>query len=189
MLILGKTLVSEEILQNKFACQIQHCKGACCIEGDYGAPLENEEIDFIDKNLPFYMPYISEESKEIIEQKGFYERDSDGDWVTRCRPTGECVFANYSNDGALYCTIEKAFLDGNSSFQKPISCHLYPIRAKPYGEYLALNYHHWDICSEACKAGAELSIPVHRFLKSALIRKMGNEWYEELDAYYSQNYH
>lgn len=188
MLIIGKALVSEDILQKKFACQIQHCKGACCVEGDQGAPLEEDEINTIEKNLSQYLPYISEESKEIISQKGFYEKDSEGDWVTQCKPTGECVFANYSENGMLYCTIEKSFQDGNSSFQKPISCHLYPIRSKPYGDYLALNYHHWDICIAACKAGEELSIPVHHFLKSALVRKMGKTWYDELDAYYHQHY-
>lgn len=184
MIILGNAIVSEELLERKFACQLHQCKGACCVEGDQGAPLEENEIEAIELNMPEVLPLLNEASVEWLKNNSFYTRDEEGDLVTACHPTGECVFANYQEDGILYCALEKAHQLGKSTFKKPISCHLYPIRTKQYGEYIALNYHHWNICNAACKAGEEQKIPVHQFLKDAIIRKMGENWYEELDAYY-----
>lgn len=180
MIIVGKALVSEDILERKFACQLNACKGACCVQGDAGAPLEEEELEIIEKELPSIMPFMSEEGRKLLGERGFHEIDSDGDLGTVCAPTGECVFVNYNN-GIAVCSIEKAYLQSKTWFKKPLSCHLYPIRAKKYGEYIAMNYHHWDICSPACKAGEEGNVEVHKFLREALIRKMGPKWYTELE--------
>ncbi len=185
MVIVGQALVSEDVFERKFACQINKCKGICCIEGDVGAPLENAEIDRISANLEGIKPFMSTEGLELMGHDTFSEVDEDSEPVTRCRETGECVFVVYKDNGLASCAIEEAHAAGKSDFLKPISCHLYPIRAKKYGAYTAMNYHNWDICSDACQAGTEMNIPVHEFLKSALIRKMGEEWYKELCEVYA----
>ena len=180
MIIVGNALVSEDVLERKFACQIDKCKGECCVQGDAGAPLLKDEADLLLELYPHIEPYMSPEGIAQVKQDGYVTRDQDHDLVTVCRPTGECVFVTYESNGLAACAIEKAYYDGKISFKKPISCHLYPIRAKKYGSYIAMNYHHWDICGDACKAGNEMNIPVYEFLKEALIRKMGEDWYKEL---------
>lgn len=180
MIIVGNALVSEDILEKKFACQIDKCKGECCVQGDAGAPLLKDEADIILDIYDKIEPYISAEGIAEIKENGFVTRDTDGDLVTVCRSSGECVFVVYESNGIASCAIEKAHSAGDIDFKKPISCHLYPIRAKKYGSYVAMNYHHWDICSDACKAGYEMNVPVYEFLKEAIIRKMGEEWYQEL---------
>lgn len=182
MIIVGQALVSEDILEKKFECQIASCKGACCVQGDAGAPLEASEIDIIAEGYSKFTPFMSHEGMAKVEEVGFHEKDRDGDLVTTCLPTGECVFVVYDSAGVAGCAIEKAYFAGETDFRKPMSCHLYPIRAKKYGEYMALNYHTWNLCSEACKVGEERKIPVYRFLKEALTRKMGKDWYEEFEA-------
>ncbi|MBS3913665.1 MAG: DUF3109 family protein [Bacteroidetes bacterium] len=179
MIIVGKVIVAEPILERKFACQLDSCKGACCVQGDSGAPLLEEELEIIRDELPKIKPFMSKEGIELLEEKGFYETDSEGDLGTVCRPSGECVFVNMEN-GIAICAIEKAYYAKETWFKKPISCHLYPIRARQYGDYIALNYHHWDICSAACKAGEEMKVPVYTFLHDALVRKFGPSWYREL---------
>ncbi len=181
MLIVGNALVSEDVLDKQFACQLSQCHGACCVKGDAGAPLEASEIAIIAQEMEKIQPFLSEEGKETIIEQGFHTLDPEGESVTVCRPEGECVFVVYEGLTAV-CGIEKAYYAGQTTFKKPISCHLYPIRAKQYGEYLALNYHKWEICEPACQAGKAQQIPVYRFLKDALIRKMGEEWYTELAA-------
>jgi len=116
-----------------------------------------------------------------VEKKGFYEQDTDGELVTTCQPSGECNFVSYK-DGIATCGIEEAYNQGTSDFKKPVSCHLYPVRTKRYKEFEAVNYHQWHICSAACSLGEELQVPVYIFVKEALIRKYGIEWFEELDA-------
>jgi hypothetical protein len=180
MLLVGKVLISETILERKFACQLQSCKGDCCIQGDAGAPLEQDEIEIIEKELPSIKPFMSADGRSLLEKEGFSVEDEEGETGTVCQPGGACVFVVMEN-GIAGCSIEKAHAAGKTWFKKPLSCHLYPIRAKKYGEYIALNYHHWDICSPACKAGEELKVPVHRFLREALVRKLGPSWYKELD--------
>lgn len=181
MIIVGNALVSEEILDRRFICQLDKCHGACCVQGDAGAPLAAEELTLLEAELPAIRPYLSREGLAEIDASGMAETDREGEAVTRCLPGGECVFVVYEGPVAV-CGIEKAWQAGATSFRKPVSCHLYPIRAKKYGEYIAMNYHHWDICSPACKAGNEQQVPVYRFLRDALVRKMGPEWYEELEA-------
>lgn len=180
MIIVGNALVSEDILERKFACQLNACKGACCVQGDSGAPLENEEVEIIQSEFEQIKPFLDSERLALIEEKGFSTVDSDGDLGTLCQPSGECVFVVYTNNIAQ-CGIEQAYYAGKTWFKKPLSCHLYPIRAKKYGDYMALNYHNWEICAPACKAGAENQIPVHEFLREALTRKMGPVWYKELE--------
>lgn len=183
MIIVGNALVSEDVLSKKFRCAIDTCKGACCVQGDAGAPLEAEEIEIIEKELPNIKPFMSEDGLMLLSSSGFSETDSyDGEAVTVCQPTGECVFVVLDNDGVAGCAIERAYHHGKTWFRKPISCHLYPIRAKKYGEYTALNYHQWNICSEACAIGEKEQVPVYAFLREALTRKMGPSWYEELES-------
>jgi hypothetical protein len=180
MIIVGDVLLSEDILEKKFACQLQKCHGACCVQGDAGAPLEPEEIEIIQHELDAIRPFLESTALQSIGQNGFYETDESCEAVTRCLPGGECVFVVYEGKTAV-CGIEKAWLAGATAFRKPVSCHLYPIRAKKYGEYMVMNYHNWEICKPACAAGEELKMPVYRFLREALIRKKGEEWYGELE--------
>lgn len=181
MIIHENTLLSEDLFEKHFICDLSKCKGACCVEGDFGAPVTEEEIKTLNEIMPHISPYLTPEGLEVIRLKGVSEKDSDGDLVTTCLPTGECSFAIYEN-GVLGCGIEKAWKNGATGFQKPVSCHLYPIRVKKVAEYDALNYHRWDVCKPACKLGEEHKMPVYKFLKGALVRAYGQEWYDELDG-------
>jgi len=180
MIIHGDTLISEDIFERQFICNLNHCKGACCIEGDFGAPLQEEEIELINKNLEKIKPYLNDASIDDINERNFWELDSDKDLVTTCLPTGECNFSKRDENGILSCGIEQAWKDGNSDFRKPISCHLYPIRVSKVGNYDALNYHRWDVCNAACELGKAEGVEIYKFLKDALVRAYGAEWYNEL---------
>jgi hypothetical protein len=181
MIIHEQTILSEDLFEKNFICNLSKCKGACCVEGDQGAPLSKEEIELIANDIEAIKPYLTDASLNAINQKGFWETDPEGDLVTTCLPSGECNFSRYEN-GILSCGMEQAWKDGKTTFRKPISCHLYPIRIKQVGEYDALNYHTWDVCKPACKLGDEHKVPVYSFLKDALIRKYGESWYNELDG-------
>jgi Fe-S-cluster containining protein len=181
MIIIENTLVSEDVLEKNFICDIEKCKGACCIEGDAGAPLNQDELLIIESQFENIKPFLSEAAIQDIERRGFYEKDKDGDFVTTCQPNGLCNFANIDKQGILACGMEQAFLDRKITFKKPISCHLYPIRIKEYSDFSAVNYHKWHICSDACALGQELGVPVYQFVKEALIRKFGQQWFDELD--------
>jgi hypothetical protein len=182
MIIVGNALLSEDILEKNFVCQLDKCKGACCVQGDAGAPLLHEELQIIDDVIEQVKPFMRKSALDLIDQTSFFARDPrDGELVTQCEDSGECVFVNYDDKGTAKCAIEQANSEGLIDFKKPISCHLYPIRAKKYGTHVALNYHKWEICSDACKAGDELKVPVYQFLKAPLIRKMGEEWFKELE--------
>lgn len=181
MIIHENTLLSEDLFDKHFICDLNSCKGACCVEGDFGAPVNETEIDTINELLPAISPFLSPEGLEVITRNGISEQDKDGDLVTTCLPTGECVFAVRDN-GILSCGIEKAWKAGKVNFQKPISCHLYPIRINKVGDYDALNYHKWDICKPACALGEKHQIPIYKFLKAPLVRAYGEGWYNELDA-------
>ncbi len=181
MILVGNAVISDDIKEQFFVCDLEKCKGACCIEGDAGAPLEDEEIPIIEEIYPIVKDYITEEGRQAIEAQGTWVIDQEGEKVT---PTigenRECAYALYDARGILKCGIEQAYLDGKTSFKKPISCHLYPIRIKKYDQYEALNYDRWEICSPACSLGSKLGVPVYKFLKDALVRKFGESWYEEL---------
>ncbi len=181
MIIHESTIISEDLLEKNFICNLSKCKGACCVEGDQGAPLNEDELKAIERNLEAIKPYLTPASLKAIEEKGSWETDPEGDVVTTCLPSGECNFSRYEN-GILSCGMEQAWKDGKSDFRKPISCHLYPIRVSQVGEYDALNYHRWDVCKPACVLGDEHKVPVFKFLKDALIRKYGEEWYADLEA-------
>ncbi|TLU99059.1 DUF3109 family protein [Dyadobacter luticola] len=181
MILIDNTCISDDIEDQFFVCNLDKCKGACCVEGDSGAPLDEDELPILDEIYPFVEPYLSEEGKAVIAAEGTYTKDWDGDYVTPIIKGRECAYAIYDQKGILKCGIEAAYLDGKISYKKPISCHLYPIRVTKYEQYHALNYDRWDICSPACDFGKELSVPVYKFLKEPLIRAYGEGWYEQLN--------
>jgi hypothetical protein len=180
MILVENTVISDDIKEKFFVCNLDKCKGACCVEGDLGAPLEEEELAIMDEIYEKVKPYMSEEGIKAVEEQGTYIKDWEGDYSTTTIGGKECAFAFYDEKGILKCAIEQAHIDGKTDFKKPISCHLYPIRITKYENYEALNYDQWSICSDACTFGAELGVPVYKFLKDPLIRKYGEAWYAEL---------
>ena len=181
MLAIQKTLVSLDLLERYFVCDLNACKGACCVKGDAGAPLSDEEIDLLENIIDDILPFLDDEGKAMIAQKGVFEIDTDGDKGTALLENGRCAFALVDDKGMVSCGMEKAQLEEKTGFKKPISCHLYPVRITEYKDYDAVNYNKWDICNPACDCGAKLDVPLYRFLKEALTRKYGYEWYEELE--------
>ena len=177
----GNTLISEDLLEEFFVCHIEKCKGACCVEGDLGAPLEAEELRILEEVYEKVRPFLSEEGKQAIDEQGLYVRDFEGDYSTPTVGGRECAYAIYDDRGNLKCGIEKAWEAGKTNFRKPVSCHLYPVRIRNNQFNTAVNYDSWHICNPACILGRELHMPVYRFLRDALIRKFGEAWYEELD--------
>ena len=183
MIKIGDTLISDDVIEEFFVCDIEKCKGACCIEGDLGAPLEECELDELKQNFNGIAPFLSEEGRHEIEKQGLYVFDFEGDYSTPTIKGKECAYAIYDDKGNLKCGIESAFENGKSSFSKPISCHLYPVRISKNIASIAVNYDQWYICNPACILGHELKVPVFKFLKDALIRKFGEEWYRQLETY------
>ncbi len=181
MFQIGKTIVSEEIIENDFVCNLTACKGACCIDGDAGAPLEEIETQELVNTYQDVKPYLRQEGIDAIESQGAFVKGEDGEWETPLVNGSECAYVIFSKDGKAKCGIEKAYNEGATSFKKPVSCHLYPIRVKEYTELTAVNYHKWEICDPACALGEELKVPVYKFVKEALIRKFGAAWYQELE--------
>lgn len=181
MIEIDNKLVSEELLTNKFVCDLYACKGACCVEGDAGAPVTDEEISLIQANLAQIKPFMRKEGIEEVEKKGIAYADVDGQMVTTLVNNKECAFVYFDDSGITKCAIEKAHREGKSTFLKPISCHLYPIRVKELKYYDALNYDKWDICEPACSCGSKLDVPVYKFLKAPIIRKYGEDFYAKLD--------
>ncbi len=177
MIQFSNVLIANGVLEEAFVCDLERCKGACCVEGDVGAPLEEDELARIKSVIPQVKPYLNAAAIQVLENKGGYEKDADGDYVTTTVDGKECAFAFYDSSGTLKCGIEQAHLDGHTSFKKPISCHLYPIRVGKTVTHETLNYDQWDICSPACALGRSLSVKVYEFLKEALERKYGREWY------------
>jgi hypothetical protein len=180
MIVIDKTCISDDIADKMFVCDLQKCKGACCVEGDLGAPLEEDELPILEQIYPDVKPYLSAKGRKAIEEQGLYIKDYEGDYSTPTINNKECAFAIYDKKGILKCGIEQAYLDGKISYKKPISCHLYPIRITKYEEYHAINYHRWQICQAACKHGEKLGVPLYKFLKEPLIRQYGESWYNEL---------
>lgn len=180
MIQIDDTLISDDIKEKFFVCDLDKCKGACCVEGDLGAPLEQEELADIEAVVELVKPYLPAEAIEALEKNGPYLLDEEGDFSTTTIDNKECAFAFYDERGILKCGIEQAWKDGKTSFRKPVSCHLYPIRITKLQDFLALNYDRWHICAPACELGSKLSVPVYQFLKEALIRRFGEKWYQEL---------
>jgi len=181
MIQIDDKLISEEIFSEEFVCNLTKCKGACCVEGDVGAPLDKTETEILDRLYPKIKPYLTEDGIKSIEKQGTWTTDPmDGDFVTPMVEDRECVYVTYDERGITKCGIEKAYEDGAIDWQKPISCHLYPIRVTEYRTFSALNYHEWPICNDACILGKELQVPVYKFLKTPLIRKYGEDFYKTL---------
>ncbi len=181
------TLLSEDLFEKRFVCDLNACKGACCVAGESGAPLEKDEEALLKELWPKIKPYIPEKGQKAIDAHGVSEIDSDGDLVTTLvEGRGECAFTVFDDNGIALCGVERAWKDGAIPFRKPISCHLYPIRVVKLGnDQDGLNYHKWPICKPACTCGAKLDVPVFRFLKDSLTRKYGAEWYTELEEVYT----
>lgn len=173
-------VVSTEIFTRKFVCDLNACKGACCIEGDAGAPLTFEEVSIMEDELEEVIPYMRPEGVEAIEEQGVFYMDQDNEPVTTLINGGECAFVFFDENNIAKCAIEQAYLEGKTTFKKPISCHLYPIRVKKYNDFEALAYNEWNICKPACECGEKLDVPVYKFLKEPLIRAFGEEFFEEL---------
>ncbi|QNL20776.1 DUF3109 family protein [Hyphobacterium sp. CCMP332] len=182
MYIVGDIYVSDEIAEECFICDLEKCKGACCVEGELGAPLKKEELSILEGEKNNIRPYLSEEGKAELDRQGLFVLDPDGEYSTPTIGGKECAYAIYEEDGKLACGIEKAWKDGKSNFRKPVSCHLYPIREVQYPKFLALNYHKWGICAPACELGKKMNQPLYFFLKEALIRRFGEAWFEDLKS-------
>lgn len=180
MIQIDDTIISLEVLEKEFVCNLKHCKGICCVEGDSGAPLEEEELPVLEEIYEKVKPYMRKEGVQAIAEQGKYVKDFDGEWVTPLVDGAECAYVTFEKDGMTRCAIEKAYCDGKIKYKKPISCHLYPVRLKQYKDFTAVNYDRWEICEKACKLGASLGITVAEFTREALIRKFGEEWYEQL---------
>jgi hypothetical protein len=181
MVEIGRTIISLDVFEKHFLCDLKVCKGACCVEGDSGAPLTKEEAALVEKNYPVFKKYMPTEHVTEVEKQGYSVIDSDGDLVTPLHKNRECVYTFSDEQGILGCAIEKAFLKGGIDFQKPVSCHLFPIRIIHYKDFDAVNYQQLDICRPGCECGAKTGLPLYKFLKEPLIRMYGEEWYKELE--------
>ena len=180
ILEVGGILISSELITECFCCDYEKCKGICCVEGDAGAPVTMDEIMGIEDALDTVWPMLSASAQSVIDKQGVAYADRDGDMVTSIVRGKDCVFTCYDGDNFL-CALEKAFRSGKIKFCKPISCALYPIREKNFGNGLiGLNYHRWEVCKDAVVKGKALGLPVYKFLKEPLIRRFGEAWYEEL---------
>jgi len=178
---IGKTLVSSDLVDKKFICDYKSCLGACCVEGDSGAPLTLEEDQKIKTIIPKILKYLSEEARQLLTEKGSSYIDQEGDLVTTINHGRECVFTHFTDEGACRCSFEMAYEAGEIDFPKPISCALYPVRVRQYAEFQGVNYDEWDICKCAEVLGEKMGTPVYKFLKAPLIRKFGKHWYKELE--------
>lgn len=180
MIEIDNKVVSSEILEQRFCCDLPRCLGKCCVYGDSGAPLTPIEAITIEQILHRVKPYMTPEGIAAIREQGVALTDSDGDLVTPLIDGKECAFTVFEN-GIATCAIEKAWNDGKIDFQKPLSCHLYPIRVKEYSNFTAINYHQWEVCAPARELGKKINLPVYKFLKDALIRAYGKEFYIQLE--------
>lgn len=175
------TLVSEEILDEDFTCNLSACKGECCVAGEAGAPVEESEKEVLQKIYPKVKPFLRPEGQHAIEEQGTYVISDFEGLETPLVNGNECAYVTFDDKGVALCGIEKAYRAGKIDFKKPVSCELYPIRVQKLSKFQAVNYHRWDICSPACSLGQALQTPVYKFTKNALIRKFGEEWYSELE--------
>jgi len=177
---LDDKLIATQLFESKFVCNLHACKGQCCVDGDAGAPLTNQEVVQIEEELESFLPYMREEGIEAIEKSGVSYLDPSGEPVTTLINGGECAFVFFDQQGTAKCAIEQAYAEGKTTFKKPISCHLYPIRVQEYNSFTALNYDEWDICNAACVLGEQLNVPIYKFLKEPIIRAWGEEFYNDL---------
>lgn len=189
---MGKTIVSEEILEKDFVCNLSACKGACCVEGEAGAPVTDEETGILTKIYHKVKPFLRPEGIKAIEAQGVFITTEEGELETPLVDGKECAYVTFTKTGTASCGIEDAYNAGEinpiaAGFRKPISCHLYPVRVQDYSEFAAVNYHKWPICNDACLLGAKLKVPVYKFVKEALIRRFGQNWYAQLEKVASEH--
>jgi len=187
MIAIKNTLISDEIIEEHFVCDLEKCKGGCCVDGDAGAPLENAELRYLKKIYKVVEPYLTEEGKSEINEKGHYVYDDEFGWVTPTIKNGMCAYGIIDEKGIVKCGIEKAFQEKKFSvkgnWKKPVSCHLFPIRIKQAGDISLLNYEpRPSLCDPACKLGDALKVPVFKFLKEPLIQKFGEDFFDSLAA-------
>ncbi len=177
----GGVVLTTEIFTECFCCDLEACKGICCVEGDSGAPLTMDEVGELENVLDDVWPDLSAKAQSLIDTQGVAYTDCEGDLVTSIVNGKDCVFTCYGEGGCCFCATDKAFREGRTAWPKPISCALYPIREKKIGQSLVgLQYHRWDVCRPAVEKGRELHLPIYRFLKEPLIRRFGEAWYTEL---------
>jgi hypothetical protein len=181
MFQLGKTIVSEDIIEKDFVCNLGACKGECCISGAAGAPVTQDEAVILKEIYPALKPFLRPEGSAAIELQGTHAVSDLNELETPLVQGKECAYVTFSGNGTAGCGIEDAYNAGAITWKKPISCHLYPVRVQEYSEFSAVNYHKWPICDAACTLGNELKVPVYKFVKEALIRKFGEHWYAELE--------
>lgn len=177
----GDVILTSEIITEYFCCDLDACKGICCVEGDSGAPLTLDEVGELENVTDEVWNDLSAAAQSLIDTQGVAYTDSEGDLVTSIVHGRDCVFTCYGADGCCYCATDKAYREGRTAWCKPISCALYPIREKQFSNGLVgLQYHRWDVCKDAIKKGTELHLRIYQFLKDPLIRRFGKEWYDEL---------
>ena len=181
MFLIQNTLISLDVLEKEFCCDLDTCRGCCCIEGDAGCPVTDEELQQIEQLLPLLLPEMTKEAREVVAKQGISYLDPSGERVTSIVNDKDCIFARTDHNGWCYCLIEKAYNAGKIGFKKPISCHLYPIRLTKVGNYTGVEYHRWDICHCARQLGKKKHIPLYQFLREPLIRRFGEAWYAELE--------
>lgn len=179
MIQIDDKIISLDVFTKKFLCDLPKCLGSCCVYGDSGAPLEDDEVELLKKEMPNIMPYMRKRGIKAVEEQGIPVIDVDGDKVTALINDGECAYVIFE-DGISFCAIERAWQEQKTSFRKPISCHLYPIRVKKFDSFDALNYDKWDICAPARELGYKEGLSVYKFLKDPLIRKYGQAFYDEM---------
>ena len=177
---IGNKIVSTDIFSEQFTCDLNKCKGACCVKGNGGAPLNENEVDKIQNNIEKIKPYMSKSGIETVNREGVYYLDEEDSPATKLINKKECCFVYFDENEIAKCSIETAYKAGDINFNKPESCHLYPIRIKEFNEFTAINYETWDICSPACSLGKSLKVPVYQFLKEPIIRVFGSSFFEEL---------
>lgn len=188
MIIIGRTSVSDDLYLIRFRCNLEKCLGACCVAGDAGAPLEEEEVSILEDEMENIRPFMTEEGIRTVKEIGVFDYDMHAKLVTPLVNGGECAFAIFEN-GIAFCAIERAFYTGKTHFLKPVSCHLYPVRITKYETFEAVNYQKWNICKPALKHGNRTEMPLYKFLKEALIRKYGADWYDQLEKEISVRTH
>jgi hypothetical protein len=183
MIGIDNVLISDEIIEEQFVCDLHKCKGGCCVDGDAGAPLERKELKELNDVYEVVKPYLTPEGIHQIQKEGKYIYDAEFGWVTPVLSNGMCVYGNIDKNGIVKCGIEQAFNDGKINWKKPISCHLFPIRIKKTKKADLVNYEPREgLCDPACVLGKQLKMPVYRFLKEPLIRKYGEDFYQALEA-------
>lgn len=185
MIQIGDMIVSSDLFENHFLCHLEKCEGNCCIFGDSGAPLEEEEVELLEKHIEGVKPFMRVEGLREVSDKGSWVVDNDGDKVTPLVGREECAYV-YFEEGIARCAVEKAYEEGSVPMQKPVSCHLYPIRVNKLKNAIALNYHQWSICEPARILGKNRGLPVFVFLRDPIVRVFGQEFYQELEVVYNE---